>query len=255
MKELIVSYHGLGDNILLTPVLRKYKEEHSGVSIGLAHLRRLPVNDLLEKCPYIDEFFTVSDVWNDFPDFETGFNAVVEEAKVIAQDNEYNTMRVVTTAIETGHVHKIHRAARELNVVIEDYTTEIFPRVTNEILDQADEFLSKVDGPYVFIHLKTGNPPKDIGKNAVAQFLENISPTQIIEYGSRIIPSNYLPLGNIPLEMEILRRCALVTCADSFIMHAACALGIPTQVIFTMTPPEWVIPLHDNANLTIYRKV
>jgi ADP-heptose:LPS heptosyltransferase len=254
MKHLLVSYHGLGDNILLTPVLRKYKEENPQTHIGFTHLKRLPVNELLEECPYIDEFFPISDAWNDFPDFNIGFNSVVEEAKAYADKNEYNKVIVITTSPEIGLVHKIHRATHELGITIEDYTTEIFPKITGEIKEQADKFLENIDAPYVFLHLKTGNSPKDINRETIANFLVDISPTQTIEYGSRIIPSHHLPLGNIPLEMEILSRCCHVICADSFIMHAACALGIPTQAIFLSTPPEWVIPLHD-ANIDIYKKV
>jgi ADP-heptose:LPS heptosyltransferase len=210
--------------------------------------------DLMRNCPYVDEWIPVSDAWNSFESFEIGYKAVLEEAKTYARDNDYDEVVPITMSPQLGLVHKIHRATHELGITVEDYTTEIFPKITDEIKEEADKFLEKIDEPYVFVHLKTGNSPKDINREMIAQFLVNISPTQTIEYGSRIIPAHYLPLGNIPLEMEILSRCTHVICADSFIMHAACALGIPTQVIFLSTPPEWVIPLH-SASIDIYKKI
>ncbi len=254
MKHLLVSYHGLGDNILLTPVLRKYKEENPETHIGFTHLKRLPVNELLRECPYIDEFFPVADAWNDFGDFNIGFEYVIKEARIYADRYGYDKTTVITTSPELGLVHKIHRAAHELGITVEDYTTEIFPKITDEVKEEADRFLENIDEPYVFVHLKTGNSPKDINREMIAKFLVNISPTQTIEYGSRVIPAHYLPLGNIPLEMEILGRCYHIMCADSFIMHAACALGIPTQTIFISTMPEWVIPLH-NVDISVYKKI
>ena len=254
MKELFVSYHGLGDNILLTPVLRKYKEDNPEVSIGFTHLRRLPVNELLGGCPYIDEFVPVSDAWNDFGDVNVGFNAVMEEASIYARNNGYGKVTAITTSPNFGITHKIHRAAHELGLAVSDYKTEIFPKITDDVRMEADKFLESVEEPYVFLHLKTGNPPKDINKGVIANFLSDISPMQTIEYGSKSIPAHHLPLGNIPLEMEILSRCSQVVCADSFIMHAACALGIPTVAIFISTLPEWVIPLH-NVNIEIYKRI
>ena len=254
MKELLVSYHGLGDNILLTPVLRKYKEENPQTQIGFTHIKRLPVDDLLRNCPYIDEFFATSDAWNDFEGINEGVKAVMNEAIHYAESNGYTQVIPITTSQDTGLVHKIHRAAYELGITVTDYKTEIFPDITDEVKAEADKFLETVAEPYVFLHLKTGNPPKDISPPVIGHFLGGISPMQTIEYGSRTIPAHYLPIGNIPLEMEILSRCSLVMCADSFIMHAACALGIPTRALFTSTPPEWVVPLH-NVDIHIYRKV
>jgi len=254
MRKLLVSYHGLGDCITLTPVLRRYKEVYPEDFIGLTYLRRLPVPDLLRNCSYVDEWLGISDAWNDYSGFEEGYKAILEEAKIYAKANNYDKIIPVTMSQSLGIPHKIHRAAYELGIEIDDYRTEIYPQITDEIKEQADKFLAKVQKPYVFVHLITGNPPKDLGKEIILAFLIGKSPFQVIEYGSRILPSNYLPLGNIPLEMEILSRCSKVICADSFIMHAAGALGIPTTAVFTHTPPEWVIPLH-NVPLEVFVKV
>ena len=253
-KTLAISFHGLGDHIILTPVLRRYKELYPNVYIGLTYLERLPVPDLMRSCFYIDEWIPVSDAWNSYESFEIGYKAVLEEAKTHARNNDYDEIIPITMSPSLGITHKVHRAAHELGLAVSDYKTQIFPKITDDVRAEADKFLEAVEEPYVFLHLKTGNPPKDINKDIVANFLSNVSPMQTIEYGSKSIPAHHLPLGNIPLEMEILSRCSKAVCADSFIMHAACALGIPTVAIFTVTPPEWVVPLH-STDIDIYRKV
>jgi ADP-heptose:LPS heptosyltransferase len=254
MKKILYSYHGLGDNIIMTPVLKKYREVYPDDHISLTYLKRLPVIELLEDCPYVDEWVPIRDVWNDFASFEVGYEAVLKGLQERALVNMYDEIIPVTMSPQLGITHKIHRAAHELKIEIDDYKTEIFPHITDEDVKQADEFLEMVEEPYVFVHLKTGNSPKDVKGNTAMKFLEGVSPFQVIEYGSNTLPAFHLPLGNIALEMEILSRCSRVICADSFIMHAAGALGIPITAVFLSTPPEWVIPLHE-VPMNIYVRV
>jgi ADP-heptose:LPS heptosyltransferase len=243
MRTLIISWHGLGDNIMLTPVLRKYKEV-TNEEIYLAHLARLPVQDVLAECPDIGGFHTITDVWNDYPDVEVGREAVWKEARNIAIEHGYDAVKEITMAPSLGITHKMLRAAHELGVELEDYQTMIWPAITPEIIEQADEFFDRVHTPATFVAAKAGNPPKDIPSNVLQQMLGTIPPENLIEYETRNLIANHLPLGNIPLEMEILRRCAHCISADSFMMHAAASMLVPTTAVFLSTPPEWVIPLH-----------
>jgi hypothetical protein len=245
MKTLIVSWHGLGDNIIITPALKAYKEKNKDEELYLAHLARLPVHDLLAKCPYLKGFHTVSDVWNDYANIEIGREEVMNEALGYANQFGYDKIIELTLSPSLGILHKVHRAAHELGVSVTDYQTKIFPKITKKIKTQADKFMEQVVSPVTFVHAKAGNPPKNIPENVLLQILGPYVPASVIEYGSELIPAVHLPLGNIALEMEILGRCDKVVCTDSFIMHAAGALGIPTEAIFMVTPPEWVIPLHD----------
>ena len=243
MKILFHQFHGLGDAILLTPVLRKYKEEYPETFIGLTHLKRLPTQELFSECPYIDEFFPISDAWNDFGDFNIGKSKVYIEALAYAEDNNYDKLQEITMNRQIA-IHKIHRAARELGVRITDYRTKIFPNITEEIKRKADEFLKNVREPYTFIHTKTGNSPKDVGKNIITNFIRGVDTYSLIEYHSNDLGVCHLPIGNIPLEMEILSRCNKVICADSFIFHAAGALEKEMICLYRHAPIEWVLPLH-----------
>lgn len=255
MKTLIVSWHGLGDNVILTPVLRMYKEL-TGEEIYLAHLRRLPVQDVLDGCPYLSGFVTISDVWNDFPSVEVGRKAVMQEAQQYAKHFEFEKILELTLSPSMGITHKIHRACHELGIPYPtDYRTEIFPNITEETKAHADRFLSECNEPYIFAHIKTGNSPKDLKADWVYQMLGHVDARSVIEYGSNELLGPTLPLGNIPLEIEILKRCSRVFCADSFIMHAAYTLGIPTTAVFLTTPPAWVVPMFDVPNFEILMRV
>ncbi len=252
MKTLIISWHGLGDNIIITPALRKYAEENE---IYLAHLERLPVQDVLAECPYIHGFHTISDVWNDFDgDVEKGRQVVWNEAKEYADKFNYDKVVELTLAPSLGILHKVHRAAHELGIAITDYQTEMFPKITPAVKRKATEFLKGLQEPLTFLHTDCGNPPKNVPEDIASGILGPYSPTSLIEYGSHNMPAKHLPLGDIALEMEILSRCDRVVCADSFILHAAGTLGIPTTAVFLSTPPYWVIPLHDSP-LEIFIRV
>jgi len=245
MKTMIVSWHGLGDNILITPALEAYAKAHPEEEIYLAHLARLPVNDLFTKCPHVKGFFTISDVWNDFENINVGRQEVLKEAKSYADQHKIDKIIELTLSPNLGILHKIHRAAYELQVAVTDYQTKVYPRITKKIKKEADAFMERVKRPVTFVQAIAGNPPKNLSEDLLRELLGSYNPASVIEYGSNMIPALHLPLGNIPLELEILGRCDNVLCADSFIMHAAGALGIPTKAVFLATPPQWVIPLHD----------
>lgn len=242
---MIVSWHGIGDNVLLTPVLREYVKQNN-IKIALTYLKRLPIPDLFKKCPYISEFIPVSDPWNDFSDINTGRAHVWKEANVWKEEHGYDTIKEVTMH-QSIATHKMIRAAKELNVKLVDYKTEIFPLSNKQIVKKADKYFDIVQPPYVFVHRIAGNPPKNVPVSAAEKLISSYGFTykNVIEYGSRGLVARYLPTGDIAVEMEVLKRCSLAICADSFAMHAAVALGVPTAGIFTSTPPAWVIPLHE----------
>ncbi len=253
MKTLIVSWHGLGDHIIVTPALRKYAEE-TGEELYLAHIERLPVDDLFAKCPYIKGFHKTSDAWNDYDDIDLGRHHVLLEAKEYADKFNYDKIIELTIAPSLGILHKVHRAAHELGITVTDYQTEMFPKITKHTKKKATQFLKGMEPPFTFIHMDAGNPPKNVPADVAMGILGPYNPKSVIEYGSNHIPAKHLPIGDIALEMEILSRCDRVICADSFIMHAAGTLGIPTQAVFLITPPYWVIPLHDTP-LEIFIRV
>jgi ADP-heptose:LPS heptosyltransferase len=72
-KVLFVFWHGLGDNILATPAIKKYKLM-TGNYIGWAMLRRFKKAKLFEENPYIDQLHWISDAWNDFKNYKNGLN-------------------------------------------------------------------------------------------------------------------------------------------------------------------------------------
>ncbi len=242
MNTLLVSWHGIGDNILLTPVIRKFKEDNPEYKIGFAHLGRLPMEDLFKTCPYIDDFFGISDVWNDFEDMELGRATVVMEASNYASKNGYE--RIAEISLNRSlDVHKLRRAEKELGVKVEDYKTEIFPLITDKEKEEADRFLEDITPPYIFVHRISGSDNRSGSPALMNTFMGHENKESLIEYGSHGMVARHLPIGNIPLEMEILSRCARVYCVDSFIYHAAYTLGIPTVALFLQSDYRGVIPL------------
>ena len=76
MKNLLILYpHGLGDCILLTPVLRNYFF-NTGKKAAVAVLERFKTAQMFDNNPYVSEIIYTADAWNDFENAEIGFKTV-----------------------------------------------------------------------------------------------------------------------------------------------------------------------------------
>ena len=234
MKVLFLFWHGLGDNILATPAIKAYKEQHPDHYIGWAMLRRFKSAQLWN--PYIDEYHWVSDAWNDFRSYEEGCKQVIIEAKQIERtDRSYDKLIVIDH--KSSGKHKIYRNADEMGVTVEDLKTEFYFQYQTTSFDWLDSD---------FFHGQTGVKSKDM----LHHDLERV-------YGRIIVPM-YNANINKPLwywaeRLEVARK---IYVADSVYFHIACALGRkPDVAYFARGKPVFdvVKPLHmDVSSSVIY---
>jgi len=232
MKVLFLFWHGLGDNILATPAIKAYKQQHPDHYIGWAMLRRFQSAQLWN--PHIDEYHWVDDAWNDFEDYNEGCVKVAEEAINIANDNDYDDMIVIDH--KSSGKHKIYRNADEMGVTVDDPQTEFYFQYP-----RADRGYG-----YSFWHGKTGVNTKD-----VSQFdIERI-------YGKIEHPITNADI-NKPLwyYAECLAGADKIYTVDSVYFHIACALGRKPDVSYFARGKaifDVVKPLHmDVSSSVIY---
>ena len=236
MKVLFLFWHGLGDNILATPAIKAYKEQHPDHYIGWAMLRRFQSAQLWN--PYIDEYHWVSDAWNDFRSYQEGCKQVIIEAKQIERtDGRYDKLIVIDH--KSSGKHKIYRNADEMGVTVTDPKTEFYfqyPKC-NHVND------------YYFFHGNTGVKAKDIKLSELLEHLHGFEKT-IIKWWSADINK---PLWYWAERLMFARK---IYVADSVYFHIACALGIkPTLSYFARGKPVFdvVKPLHmDVSSSVIY---
>ena len=88
-EGLLICYpNGLGDCILLTPVLRNYFFS-TGNKASIAILERFKTAKIFDNNPYVDQLLYTKDAWNDFETSEIGFKIVMESCVQWCQQNEY----------------------------------------------------------------------------------------------------------------------------------------------------------------------
>ena len=78
MKTLFLFWHGLGDNILATPAIKKYKET-TGDSVGWAMCKEFESAGLFDLNPHIDNLHWVSNPWRGAECFPKGCLNTIRE--------------------------------------------------------------------------------------------------------------------------------------------------------------------------------
>ncbi len=251
-RVLFVSWHGLGDNIMLTPALRKYRQKYPNRYIAVAGLKRFgnKLIQLLSGLPFIDKVIpALPDAWNDFPEYNTGVNAVIEEAKKIAIQNNFNELVILPTNKRPGFMlHKIFRFAIEVGVEfenMEDLQTEL--SIDKEAEERALSFLSNYRKPILVAHTKAGNTSKTLSKEFVEEVFKKYEGYTIMEFGRQSLPEViYIGEDDIEFSKALIKHANMVIAIDSVVMHIAGALGTPCIAIFTITPVHQALPLREN---------
>lgn len=234
MKVLFLFWHGLGDNILATPAIKAYKQQHPNHYIGWAMLRRFQSAQLWN--PHIDEYHWVYDAWNDFRSYNMGCEAVIQEAITIQQQSNYDKLIVINH--KSSGKHKIYRNADEMGVTVNDPKTEFYFQYSNTSFRWLD---------YDFFHGQTGVKAKDM----LHRDLERV-------YGRIIVPM-YNANINKPLWYwaERLTYARKIYVTDSVYFHIACALGRKPDVAYFARGKaifDVVKPLHmDVSSSVIYQ--
>jgi hypothetical protein len=251
MRMLVCYPHGLGDCVLLTPVLRDYFHL-TGKKMSVATMERFRSSMFFDNNPYVDEIFYTKDAWNDFQNEHIGFQEVYKYCQNIASERGY------THVIFPRHqavTEKIHSNYLELGVVQPiNPTTEIYP--TPYDVRVADEIIEKCVGnnDFGFIHSNTGVPIKDLPEGYGKMWLKKYRDLEhTIEVGVDFEALEY----PITVQFEIMRKARAVCLPDSVFYHACGAMHKPVDFVYFARGKEIydrVKPLHQvlqNINLSL----
>lgn len=249
-RILFVSWHGLGDNVMLTPALRKYKQLHPDSYIAIAGLERFgkTLVQLLSGLPFINEVIPcLPDAWNDFADYKTGVSAVIQRAQAVAKEKGFPRVVVLPTQRKTGYkLHKIFRFADEVGVefeYMEDLQTEL--AVNKDAEKRVEEFTKEYRKPILVLHTKAGNQIKTLLSESVERVINNMYQEHIIfEFGQCSTSRSILVQENdMEFSKALIKRADMVIAIDSVVMHIAGAFRRPLMAIFTVTPVHQAVPL------------
>ena len=248
-RVLFVSWHGLGDNVMLTPALRKYREQYPNRHVAVAGLQRFgnTLVQLLSGLPFVDEVLPcLPDAWNDFSDYQTGVSAVLAQGQKIAREKGFHRIIVLPTKRQDGYrLHKVFRFADEVNVQLERLVELQTELSVSDAADQAaKEFLRLLPRPVIVLHATAGNNRKTLPPAEVEKLLTRFPAGTVLEFGRQSC-ARCVPLLETDMEMTkaIIKHADRVVAIDSVVMHMAGALRKPLTAIFSHTPIHQAIPL------------
>mgnify|MGYP001317183869 CR=1 FL=1 len=244
MKNLLILYpHGLGDCILLTPVLRNYFF-NTGRKAAVAVLERFKTAKMFDNNPYVSDIIYTKDAWNDFENAEVGFQTVFNTCNEWCEENGYH---MVMPKHDNWNFSKILINFKYCDVEPTSVFTEVF--TTDKDKEEAMDFIKQKfhDEPFGFVQTITGRPlanlPEGYGRTWLKMY-KNID--NVIEAG---VDYDILQF-NINTQIEIMRQATAVCLPDSVFFNACGAIGKPIDHVYIA--PTWgprgykrVRPLHD----------
>ncbi len=246
-KVLFLFWHGLGDNILATPVIKQYKQT-TGNYIGWAMLRRFRSAGLFDDNPHIDRLHWIPDAWNDFKNYSHGCRQVIKEGKAIKKEFGYDEICIIDHKSSSGH--KIHRTAFEMGIGLDnDLHTQVY--YDPEKIRPLYESISLPE-EYVFFHGKTGAASKDLPLEKAREWLnrENIDLPVVspdFTWDCREYP--------VAFAMDVMKRAKHIVVADSVMYHAAHAMDLYVDCAYFARGKEaWQVvhPLHPAKENVIF---
>lgn len=251
-KILFVVPHGLGDCVMLTPALKKYKETNKHVYVAVLGLERFgkTLTDLLSNLDFIDEVVPIlPDPWRDGPDkYQTHLDEVLKVADTYGKNNQFNKGIFLPTNKQDGfRLHKIFRFESEVGVgfsCIDDLQTIL--HVDKNYTKKAKEFLSSFKKPIALFHNKAGNPPKEFSEEEATNILANFPEYTILEFGKDV------PDDDMEFTKAVINEADIIVAIDSVVMHIAGAFKKDLVALFKSTPVHQAIPLTYNVKLMGY---
>ena len=251
-KVLFVFWHGLGDNILATPAIKKYKQT-TGNYVGWMMMEKVKSAMIFEEYPYIDSMHYCSDAWHccGRENLADGSLHVIKEAEVIKKRFGYDEVVVVNH--RSSKKHKVYRTADEMGVKIDDseVKTEYF---YDEESPRFEKWCSRYEIPdnFVFFHGKTSESSKDLPLKFVKDYMDSNNIRLPI-----VSPDFTWNVSDVPLAFSahLLKRASHIIVSDSVIYHLAHALDLNVDLAyFKRGEKTWNIvhPLHSNREKVIY---
>lgn len=274
-RTLIVYLHGIGDNIMLSGVLKEYCREHPDERIDLIVLnpgcaaiwQNNPLVQSVTVYPASQPHF-----WNPIQFYLSHQFTVRRYSRQLNSDERYS--KVIFPSIQTipeiiYHVtgtygrHKMDRICRELGVPEKLYLYDLHP--TADELGEAEKFIARFAGkPLAVLHPFSGHTRKRLsseGFGAILRVLRQKEMATLVVGSPGEKPrfdaswetdsSFGLSLGVLT---GVLKHAAIFAGTDSAVAHLAAFANVPRIVIFSpKLEPRRYLPVSERSKIEIIR--
>ena len=234
-KTLIDFWHGLGDNIMCLPAIRKFKAE-TGDFVGLAMARCHAPASLHDGNRAVDCVHYLNTPWDHHAASGRPLGACYAdthaEAELIATRCGYD--RVIHVDLDNSPNwdggHKLLSAAKQLGVSLlptEHRTSYQYDReLAGLLLDGTGIVLPE---RYVFLHREASTDFRSIPRGLADAVCERIAPGLPIIRCDEIVKADRSPIA---LSAEMIAKATAVVTCDSVMGHLATAMGKKVDLIW-----------------------
>lgn len=271
-KTLIIFLHGMGDCVMLTGVLKKYREMHPNDIIDL-----LVLDDcrwIFKENPNINEVYSFfgknPKYWNPFV-YYLGFGFLkmiflAEKWKQVGYDevilSEIQTMPEIFYNLTNSYnpQHKIERICDDLGVPRNKYPCDLYTSLEDKV--QALKIKNHLRGSFAVIHPFSKGKKRKMGQNIINDVISNLwlkDKIYPIVVGSKeeekshapIFSTRYyfgLPLGVI---IELLKLTDRFIGTDSLIAHLVGFANVKDITIYSPhTTAYRYAPIANDSKIT-----
>jgi hypothetical protein len=183
-KDVLIGFwHGVGDHIIASPAIKRFRELNPDIRIGWAATNRYVKSGIFKYCPYINEIFETHDVWEDPKLGITALNGDRNTAKhyhlvklvEIANQNNYKKILQINLDNVTSYppVHRIDNIFSDFGIEKVNYNFEIWTSKEDE--QEVKQFLidkELLDKKFVFVHATSTCEGRNWNKELVNSFLK-----------------------------------------------------------------------------------
>jgi ADP-heptose:LPS heptosyltransferase len=274
-RTLIVYLHGIGDNIMLSGVLKEYCQRHPDKIIDLVVLnpgcatvwRNNPHIDSLTVYPQPQPHF-----WNPALFYLSHRRRVVRWIREFNADGRYE--RVLFPQIQTipeifYHVtasygrHKVDRICAELGLPAELHPYDLYPTATDAV--KAEDILKKHSGQRLAVlHPFSGHAIKRLSRRGFGDILKALRrrgfATLVVGSAAEAerMDPEWPTTAIFGLEfgvlIEVMKRASVFAGTDSAVAHLAAFANTPDVVIFSpKLEPSRYLPISHQSRLHVIR--
>ncbi len=274
-QTLLVYLHGIGDNIMLSGVLRAYAEAHPGEQIDLVVLnpgcaaiwKGNPRVQSVTVYPHRQPYF-----WNPLKFWLGGWWQVRRYTRELNTGHRYAKIlfptiqtlpEIVYHLTGTYGNHKIERIAADLDLPRRLYPYDL--QSAPEEAESARSLLARLPpGPLAVLHPFSGHTRKRLEPTAVGVVIDMLRAGGFVPLvvgapaeAGQLAPEWHAESAfglSFGVLIELLKRAALFVGSDSAVAHLAAFANTSRLILFTpKLKPERYLPVSRTSRISIIR--
>ncbi len=231
-RALLLYWHGLGDVIMLTPLLRELHKK--GYIVDLMCRKAVETSHLLDECPYINKFIIVENPHRSSMGFGAQAQKNINQLNTLGKEYDW-----VGGSIHYGHMtDKVKRNFDETKISSDNFSLEVY--IPKEIEDKALKYIEEnYPNGYIFNH--TMIEFHEVHNWDSSEWIkENLPNLPIIDTGKS--GSHYMKFDDINFSFVLAREAKHRVLSSSVFVHACDAMNVDVEVVNYGRPDRKVWP-------------